>query len=67
MTITKIFDPWTELPKFIESLDNNKTCKICQKYPVTQDNNTVCNQCIAKDPEQYDINSKTNVAKRFNK
>ena len=65
--MTKIFDPWTELPAFIESIRDNANCRICHKYPVTQDNNTVCNQCIAKDPEQYDINSKTNVAKRFNK
>jgi len=62
----QIFDPWDELPNYIlNRIPNNPICQLCQKYEVSQNNNIICNQCINLNPEKYDLNSKTNVSKRF--
>jgi len=62
----EIFDPWDELPNYIlNRVKDESMCQLCQKYPVSQDNNIICNQCISLNPEKYDLNSRTNVSKRM--
>lgn len=53
--MTKILDPWTELPDFIDRLPEQLMCEICERYPVTQDNNTICNKCIRVQEHQKEL------------